>query len=287
MALFRFPVFPAIHWVTEFGNRPSFSPDGKRIVFQRDTKGGPSSLWIVHRDGKGRAERLYPPDDSSSPSRPDWSWNHRIAFSDQGVIWTIDPDHKDDVRKYYEGPDPLGTMSYPSWYKDTDAIAAVRYYRDDLGAQQADLYQITPAVQQRLTYSPNPVAGRPSVNPDGTRIAFAGNPGVYSQEQNQIWIYNTESKKTYQLEAGPEYQGRAPNWSPQGNLIVFESTRPAHDPTRETPLSLFVIASVGLMARQITLHSVSHPAWSRQQDRIVFDTPEGIGYIDFDPSWNP
>src|SRR3954452_7528121 len=89
MAIDRFEVFPAIHWVTAFGNRPSFSPDGQKIVFQRDMRDG-SSLWIVNRDGSG-LDRLYPPEGTlnAAASRPDWSWSDRIAFANHGEIWTI------------------------------------------------------------------------------------------------------------------------------------------------------------------------------------------------------
>ena len=132
-----------------------------------------------------------------------------------------------------------------------------------------------------------PVAGRPSVSPDGEKIAFAGNADQYSQAQNQIWVVEPPNKP-FRLEKGDDLsaiQGRSPNWSPNGDLIVFESTRPFLHPDPCTALAIWVMNSDGTNPRQLTdraLFSASHAEWSRQQTQIVFaGQGEGIGIIDF------
>ncbi len=284
MAISRYDTFPAIRWILPYGDRPTFSPDGKRIAFHRQPTQSTYELWVVDADGKN-PHQLYPPPGTANPhaSRPDWSWSPVVSFTNGGFIWTINPDGT-DAKPYYSGGGdaPVAGMSYPSWYKDLKAIAAVRYYNDPAGVQQADIYKLTPLTQERLTFSPHPVAGRPSVNPEGTKIAFAGTEGAFSQEKNQIWIVEPPGKP-YRLEPGNDaaFQGRSPNWSPKGDLIVFESTRPTPDPLTTTPLSLFIIPSGGGTAKEITLHTCVHAEWSRQQDKIVFASAEGIGIIDF------
>lgn len=57
---------------------PSFSPDGKRVVFAQETPGGENRLMMVGVDGTG-LRRLLPGLDASAPS---WSPNgQRVAFT--------------------------------------------------------------------------------------------------------------------------------------------------------------------------------------------------------------
>lgn len=274
--------FATPRFVAADGDRPSFSPDGTRIVYHVPPNGPGESLWIVNSDGTD-AHLLYPPEGTSNPqaSRPDWSWSERIAFANNRAIWTICPDGS-DARPYYDGPPTVVdgkrvSMTYPSWERGLEAIIAVGYWD---GLANAALYRITPNSVEQLTTSPNPCAGRPSVNPEGTRIAFAGNGGSCNQTQNQIWVVEPPAAP-YRLEPGnpTEFQGRSPNWSPDGELIVFESNRPA-----ARALAVWVMGSDGSCPRQLTEHG-SHPEWNRQQTQIVYATGKGLYVIDYaDPA---
>lgn len=274
--------FPDIQWIHPRGDWPSFSPDGSQVVFTLD-----GSLYIVNADGTD-PHLLYPPKGSTGiqATRPDWSWNpDAIAFAQNGeTIYTVKPDGS-GAAPYYGGelPFPAGLI-YPSWYRDLSALVAVGYYKDEDGQQQAALFKLTPNSAEQLTTSPKPCAGRPSVGPDGQRIAFAGNWGAYNQVLNQIWVVEPPGEPT-RLEPGNpiEFQGRSPNWSPFGDQIVFESTRPAPAPTTATPLAIWVMNSDGTSPRpltDVTLFSAFHAEWSRQQTQIVFAAQgKGIGVI--------
>jgi Tol biopolymer transport system component len=274
------------------GDRPSFGPKGDAVVFHVQSKEG-ISLWIVDSDGYD-PRLLYPPAGTQNPdaSRPDWSWSETIAFSNRGEIWTIRPDGT-DAKPYFRGTLPLTgatevVMTYPSWYQDLRSIVAVCYYLDAKGTQQAVLFKLTPDSAEQLTVSPNPCAGRPSVNPDGTKIAFAGNAGSYSQEQNQIWVVEppppVPPRPPYRLEPGnpARFQGRSPNWSPFGDLIVFESTRPDPHPTTKTPLGIWLMQSDGTKPQRLTPRGV-HAEWNRQQTQIVFAKASGLYILDYAP----
>ena len=275
--------FPQVNWIHPVGGWPSFSPDGTQIVFNIN-----NALWIIDTDGTN-LHRLFPAEGSQdSATRADWSWNPDwIAFSlNEEEIWVVHPDGT-GAASYYQGDAaPTGVaMYYPSWYQDLSALVAVGYTnQNNPGTEGAELYRMTPETIASLTTSPHPVAGRPSVNPDGTKIAFAGNEGEYKQVENQIWIVAPPGDPS-RLEPGNElaFQGRSPNWSPQGDLIVFESTRPTVNPTTKTPLAIYVIQSDGCNPRAITdrtAYSATHAEWNRQQTQIVFQgSGKGIGII--------
>ena len=94
----------------------------------------------------------------------------------------------------------------------------------------------------------------PSINQMATNlIAFAGQPtqtsGSYSQDLNYIWWLDTATQDSVSpLETGapssglfmPQFQGRAPSWSPDGKWIAFESNR-AHQPSTSNPAGLYSI----------------------------------------------
>lgn len=142
----------------------------------------------------------------------------------------------------------------------------------------------------------NPYSDWPSFSLDGSqvvftlgsaRIAFAGNWGEDKQVRNQIWIVEPPHEP-FRLEPGDPgaCQGRSPNWSPTGERIVFESTRPTPDPNGDTWLAIWIINSDGKDPWQLTdreLFSAYHAEWSRQQTQVVFaGAGKGIGIITFE-----
>ncbi len=276
--------FPEITWLTRSGSWPSVSPDGSQIVY---VDGG--KLLSIPVAG-GTPQLLYTPPQGQQATRPDWSWSPSIAFSlgsgNAQTIWLIDADGANP--RPFPNQQDLTASFYPSWSQNLQSIVVL----EAMNPNFATLYQVfatgsNPPVL--LTPSSGFCAGRPSVNPTGTAVAFAGKTGRFDQQNNQIWIVQPPSTEPFQL--NPE-QGRSPNWSPDGNWILFESNRgtgqdgnyqlwvarapmangPAIDPQPVTPPDIFA----------------SHGEWSRQQNLIVFDNAgkgQGIGTIAVPPAF--
>lgn len=281
--------FPAPQPIWPTGNRPSFSPDGSAVVFE---DGG--RLWTVAVP-PSRMTAAVPLTVSSAvvASRPDWSWSPEwIVFRGQirdGATfpWMVSARepaaaaHRLNVVDAASG-DPYSRIDHPSWYGSRTALAAVNHTRSASGPRPVilviDLSSYAPGSDDpvpatAVTDASSVHAGRPTVAPDDSRIAFAGNLAGCIGQDNRIWVVTPGGAGLRQVDPG---QGRSPDWSPDGRWIAFESTRGGG-------CQLFVVAAEGGTPEPLTAPSshAGHPEWSRDQSRIAFDSiGGGIWMID-------
>jgi len=170
----------------------AFSPDGTQVVFTLFTNGynvGPAEIWIVSIDGSD-AHRVTPVEDQDNVSVPGGAWN---AVTDE-IVFASDREDGDDLWAIH--PDGTG------------------------------LRRIT-------THIAPPYWIEPVWSPDGEWITFEADTQANTELQQRGTIFKvrsdgTELTQLTKLE-GEDYDDRLPNWSPDGDRILFQRRIPPED----------------------------------------------------------
>ena len=244
---------------------------GSQVIFERtafhDGTAGPTRLYVLDLMLDPPVPPPTPLNDISPAFRPDWCWaTGRITFMNSGAV-------------YIQGSVPATPialpntpdMAYPTWSAAGDFIVT-EHGGALAGYPNPRTTKIDPtsgAVVAQVTGSPLVWGGMPTVDPrDSARIAFAGQwiggQTAYNQDRNYIWLIDDtwridrEAAPVRPLDPQanvtgpfrPEFQGRAPWFSPDGEWVVFESGRA--DPKGEL-YALFIQSARGDgPARQVT-----------------------------------
>jgi Tol biopolymer transport system component len=262
---------------TDYG--PQFSPDGKFLIFDRQPlTGGISKTYIVPFQG-GTPKPLGPGDIPVEQTRTRWSpRGDMIAFtgidsSRKGATWLM---AKDGTRIRRATPSQAENTFYPSWFPDGEAI--LEMVANDNTLRTVDIRKGTVT---RINTNPALMTGMASVSPNGKWIAVAAQPRTaqsYDQTLNQIWIISVDTGKAHPL-TQHTMQGRAPEWSPDGSKIVFESNQGSPRPQF---YAAFISTIDGQHVVQLTPfdRNTQHPVWSPDGRWIAFSakTSKLIGY---------
>jgi Tol biopolymer transport system component len=171
-----------------FDLHPAFSPDGKRIVFERGDNSGATRVervWVVNVDGSD-AHLLV----TDTPS----------GFNDEGAAFSPDGT-KLAFQRAQDGP--LGVTS-------TGQVMLAN--ADGSGATA-------------LTTPPNKTTkdGDPNFSPDGKKVAFvrAVDSGFGTEGTSQVRVINTDGSGEADLSNDTAFRDEDPAFSPDGTLIAF------------------------------------------------------------------
>jgi Tol biopolymer transport system component len=198
------------------------------------------TLWVVNSDGS--EARKLPWVKRSEASDPDWSPDgRRIAFDRCAVkceIWTIDADGTSQKRV---GPDCLRKAGAcqdritPAWSPDGRRIA----FGGNIGAvrsdavEQAEIFVMNAngGAVRRLTHvtdgkEPFSIDVRnPAWSPDGKQLVFEVENFKTADPPNRraLYIVDADGSGLRQLTPWSLNGGDSPDWSPDGQLILFRT----------------------------------------------------------------
>lgn len=193
---------------TGYYEKPTWSPDGRRLILVRSTDGQRSfRLYIV--DPSGRGLRALTPKRGLVASSPSWSPNGRwIAFTGSGGIFG---ECKGDL--FLIRPDGTGLRrvlaraSSPAWSPDGRRFAFVRGNAIHVASSSG-------RGVRRLV-----VGFHPDWSPDGRRLAFMREIGG----RTRVFVVGATGRGVRLLTRARDFQ-LDPDWSPDGRWIAYYST---------------------------------------------------------------
>ena len=212
--------------------QPSWSPDGRRLVFVSDHT--PAGLYVMNADGSGKHAISQA---GLGPAYPAWSPDgSRIAFSSSrggaSDIWIVDLDGSNLVQVTFFGAEA------PAWTPDSKAIA----YSDlDIGA--IGLVDLSDMKRYQVTFPPSGGVDQfPAWAPDGTALAFVRSTATTAQVLCVLFAGDTIPKPLTSFAIGSDW---TPAWAPTGHQLVF-----AHDSNYD--FDLFIIKEDGTGLQPLT-----------------------------------
>jgi Tol biopolymer transport system component len=231
---------------------PSWSPDGRRLVFTQTRCHSCASEIHVVRARPVRGGSLGPT--IAYGFRPRWSPDGRkIAFvGTGGGIHVMNPDgshHRLLVKRGLAN-------DAPSWSPDSKWLV----FTEQKTASNWRLYRISIAGRRlRPLRTGDGSAVDPAWSPKGRTIAFARQSGAWA-----LYTIDLKNGRRRKLSSG-RASDSFPSWSPGGRLLAF--VRQEGNGT-----SIFTMKLKGRSIRRLTPLGVRavEPAWSPRGDKIAF-----------------
>jgi Tol biopolymer transport system component len=275
--------------------RPRVSADGTKIVFASDSdfldQGIPDQqfeIWSFDTVTMKLTRLTRATDSARSSGAPSVSADGtRVAFvSDADFLGEGLPDGNSSIWLY-----DTRTMSYTrlataldNWWEYRRTVGAPAISGDgsrvafhsnspllgqDLRRYSAEiwLYDTATMTLTRATTASQDYRSSvsPSLNGDGTRIAFYGNSDLLGQglpyDQFEVWLYDTATTSITRITTSPNGDSTAPHISADGTRIVFNSSADLLD-LGTKGFEVWLYDTVTLTYTRVTSSEIPRDSWT-------------------------
>lgn len=235
---------------------PSFSPDGKKIVFSIISKDRSNvKNWNLYEFNLADQSLRLLSNRRGMNSGASYSPDGRqialtMSFLGNPEIFIFEP-HSSNVTRITKS---VGVDVDPTWSPDGKHLAFVS---SRTGASMVYKMNADGSNPQRLTYAGSYNA-TPSWSPRGDKIAFAS----WTEKHFDIFIMNPDGTKMERLTQS-QGNNEDPSFSPDGNLIAFSSSRGG------SQKNIYVMSLDGNSSKRLTygLGNCTAPKWSNPPAR--------------------
>ena len=245
-----------------FGDRdPSLSPDGRQLVFSRNTATFDGDLYLADfQDGRLTGKPRQLTHDHTTKWNPLWTNDGKEIIYIAGEFYS----GLSIYRVRASGGEPRriegigANANYLTMARKSDRLIystqSINYDIRRLDLNAAD------ARPERFLSSTR-YEGSPSYSPDGKRIAFTSNRGGV----RQIWVADADGSNPTPLTSFAGGVAGSPKWSPDGQFIVFDA-RPG------VKADIYTVPAAGGPVKQLTnsLGEDHVPSWSPDGKWIYF-----------------